>query len=543
MSFSAPFSRLCILCGDLIQDSYYCNECESKDWMLAEQSAVNETSSKSHRNAQRNKFTLASTSNQPLIIRQAVDGTVRDIEKLLLAKADVCETDSTGNTALHYAIVADNREVVKFLVTKFPNELLPKTSLTDNSVLHVACSEGQNETFQLLLNASGGEKLLQGNFEGILLSAFKGGNDEIIRQLIRKGGHEIIRRKPSPNRKSFLNLAIESDCSDSNIRAVLERSSKLALLNDHSCLILASRKGRLPLVRLFAAVDGGRVLKDDTIVFSAVIAAAELGHADIVRFLLPAALLLDNHIRLCARALYAASYKGHTAMLKVLREDLTPAQLAAALASDPTCLYAACQHGRTGAVRALLEWPAAGDLLLRPAEKERRRTCLHAACAGGHLPVVRVLLASQAAARLLTVADSDGSTALELACAGGRAAIAAAILDAPGGDGPLRIPAPDRPTCLDIACRRGCLDTVSLLLRHAGGAPAAELLRRSGPGGRTCLMTAAELGHTEVVELLSRAGGTELVARRDAAGWTAAGLALSAGRSKVAAAERAGRGR
>jgi serine/threonine-protein phosphatase 6 regulatory ankyrin repeat subunit A len=314
---------------------------------------------------------------------------------------------------------------------------------------------------------------------------------------------------------------MNSDVDDPPILAIIKDSNGLALLNDPLCLAMACFKGRLALVQSFAAVEGGAVLKTPAFRFG-IISAAQCGHSEIVRFLLSTALDRRDISEICAAVLLSACHSGHAAVLRALRESLPAAifdaALSAAVSDDnsESCLHVACSGGRDEVVRALLEHPAAADLLLLTAGNGW--TCLHAACAAGHLPVVSALLASAAApALLLATTARNGLTALELACASGHAAAAAAVLRAPGGDTPLREPAPGRWSCLDAAAAAGCETTVRLLLRHAGGAAAAALLCRVGPSGRTCLMLAAERGHAGVVDLLCREGGPALLDQGDAA--------------------------
>ena len=167
-------------------------------------------------------------------------------------------------------------------------------------------------------------------------------------------------------------------------------------------LILASLNGHLGTARrlLAAGVD---VNLSDEAGFTALLAACQSGHSDVVRCLLAQPGIGVSHAeRSGSTALHLACYYGHTEIVRALVAWRAPPSdgAAAAAAVDINCtnregftpLIAACQTGRLPAVECLL---AAPDIDVNLASTNGQ-SALIAAAHYGHYEIVERLLAKPA---------------------------------------------------------------------------------------------------------------------------------------------------
>ena len=104
-------------------------------------------------------------------------------------------------------------------------------------------------------------------------------------------------------------------------------------------------------------------------------------------------------------------------------------------------LHAACQHGQTAVVRALLLAGAKVDLMTEGA------TPLHVACQEGHVGVVHALLSEGAKGRPAHLLTTDGASPLHVACLKGNTE----VVHAPAIRGGQGRPADQRHWCVTPA--------------------------------------------------------------------------------------------
>ena len=161
-------------------------------------------------------------------------------------------------------------------------------------------------------------------------------------------------------------------------------------------------------------------------------------------------------------ALSYASERGHGVVVALLLEANASPGSPDRSGFGP--LHLAAQHGHKGAVRALLEAKAPPD-----AKDNQHATPLHFAARQGHADAAKLLLAHSASVGL--VGGERRTTALWQAVERGHSSVALLLLDA--GADPSAKDTAQHETSVHLAARGGDLDTMTAILRCAGGSVAA----------------------------------------------------------------------
>ena len=211
-------------------------------------------------------------------------------------------------------------------------------------------------------------------------------------------------------------------------------------------------------------------------------------------------------------ALMIAAENGHADVVKELLEKGANVNLENK--QGFTALILAAQEGHTGVVTELLTKGADVNKT-----NKRKMTALMLAAFEGHTGTVTKLLEKGADVHL---SDTDGFTALILAASNGVAAVVSALLEK-GADVNL---SDTNGTALMYAAREGHKDVVTELL--AKGADVDKATKE----GLTALMAAAENGHTAVVTKLLGAKGIN-VNKTTTDGWTALMAAAENGHKAI----------
>ncbi|KAJ1392373.1 ankyrin repeat-containing domain protein [Ochromonadaceae sp. CCMP2298] len=151
----------------------------------------------------------------------------------------------------------------------------------------------------------------------------------------------------------------------------------------------AAADGDIRAVRTLLSGSGGSVARLVNGIgrtgYTALLAATQLGHPDIVRVLLAKGADIDAKGKHGFAALYVASRRSHRAtdMVRLLLEKGADIEVK----DKSTPLHGASQEGNLDVVRLLLEKGAVAG-----AKDKAERTALHGASGEGHLEVVRLLL-------------------------------------------------------------------------------------------------------------------------------------------------------
>lgn len=183
------------------------------------------------------------------------------------------------------------------------------------------------------------------------------------------------------------------------------------------------------VLRAAAAGDAREVKKllkrNAPVVFPALIAGVQGGHADVVALL---AASPDINVNAClangCSPLFTSAAKGDDAVMRVLLTN--GALVDQRSASGATSLFIACQSGAVAVAETLLA--SGADAVLADGAGA---TPLYVACQNGHAAAVELLLCQREPAAVgLNVAKNTGATPLYVASQKGHAACAAALLTA-----------------------------------------------------------------------------------------------------------------
>ncbi|RLN93389.1 hypothetical protein BBJ28_00018572 [Nothophytophthora sp. Chile5] len=289
-----------------------------------------------------------------------------------------------------------------------------------------------------------------------------------------------------------------------------------ALSRDHwTALMAASEEGHTDVVELLlankASVD--TQLPNGA---TALCIACYYGQVGAARALLASGAAIELATDQGYTALMAASEKGHTDVVELLLANKASVDIQ--LPNGTTALYRACLYGQVGVVRTLLASGATIELV-----NNQGFTALMAASQNGHTDVVELLLANKAS---VDTQLPDGTTALCIACYYGQLGAARALVVSGAA---IELATDQSYTALMAASEKGHTDVMELLLANKasvdmqrpngdtalyiaclyGQVESVRALLASGAAielandqGFTALMTASEEGHTDVVELL-----------------------------------------
>ncbi|WP_163373120.1 ankyrin repeat domain-containing protein [Endozoicomonas acroporae] len=283
----------------------------------------------------------------------AENNSVRCLEALLGAGANINATDSKGLTALHFAAQNGYAESVKKLLD-WSSRLNIKNN-DGNTALHLAARQGKTEAIQKLLD-----------FDPSLAKE-KNNCGETAAHLAEMNGHK----------------------------------ETVKLLNIEA-LHLAVRQGDMEAIQTLLGFDLSLAKEKDNCGKTALQLAAMNGHTMAVKA------LLTSDRSLGIEALHAAASQGHTATVaKLLEIDRSLAKEKDRFGE--TALHKAAENGHTEAIQKLLEIESS-----LAKEKDRLgTTALHIAAFGGHTEAIQTLLEIESS--LAKEKDRDGDTALHIA--------------------------------------------------------------------------------------------------------------------------------
>jgi serine/threonine-protein phosphatase 6 regulatory ankyrin repeat subunit B len=233
-------------------------------------------------------------------------------------------------------------------------------------------------------------------------------------------------------------------------------------------------------------------------------AASDAGHLNVVKRLLEHGANLESRDSRDKTALHTASEAGHLDIVKWLLEH--GADLESTNYQDKTALYIASESGQLEILQFLLQNHAKPDSI---ATYENQRNALHIASINGHLEIVELLLKNNLDPN---VADRLEETALHHAAENGHSAVVKCLLD--NGS---KIDAGNwkKDTPLHLAASKlytGHVDVVEVLIQSFNHPPSrAEYINKPNEYKETGLHRTASAGgpdlhKVKVIELLIRSG-------------------------------------
>ena len=412
------------------------------------------------------------------------------------------DTDSTPDKDADSVLVEAARNGDATAVRVGLEKLAPDTDSTTVAfdAAHEACRGNHDECLTLLLPYI---ETTQMGF-GILLSECVHADHTACTEVLLQHWKSVCSNVAfvpleSKNSKSQLPRPCPAMWGDPVVCQVLiDAGAAIDTTDDFGCspLRLACGSGRLATVKMLVEAGVG-VADTHHQPCTCLMLAAYFGHIDIMRYLvsLPEAGLHDLDLK-DRTALHFATQEKHTGVVQVLLE--AGADIEEQDMQSRTPLHWSVVSGDIATVKMLVEAGAE----LRDIDFED--TCLMLAARNGHTDIVRYLVGLPGVDLEETI---NCETALLCACRENHPGVVGVLIDA-GAHITVRV---NRRTLLHFASMAGHLGTLEKLI-EAG----AKGVHDMDDEGYTCLMYAAQNGHTEIVRyLVGLPGGVNMEQRKD----------------------------
>ncbi len=406
------------------------------------------------------------------LLTAAAKGMTETIAILLRAGAVTDKADNNQETPLFKAAQNGNSMAVQALLEAGAD--VDKANTHGVTPVCIAAQEGHASVIQMLLNANADIDKTDHTGLPPLLRAASNGHATVV-LLLREAKPD----RPKPVEPSAMTgpRSFAKSISPKPLESKLEKSA----------LFLAARDNQYALVQtlLNNKANPDEAAPDDGL--TPLIAAARLGHAQIVKILIRAGADCNRAGKNEITPLSMAVWEGKESVVKIL--------LAADADTEQTCqgqtpLHIATIRGDDALVTLLLD---------AKADKNKRNsygeTPLIVAAGLGHLAVVKLLLEAQAD---IHATHSNGATALHVAAEGGHVGVLRYLL---AGGANINSVNKMGATSLYIAAQANKPDIVRILLDSR-----SEVDRGNTVDGATPLLIATQQGHTAVVRMLLKAG-------------------------------------
>ncbi|QPC64442.1 hypothetical protein HYE67_006673 [Fusarium culmorum] len=419
------------------------------------------------------------------------------VEKLLQCGADVGATWPDTHTCLHLAVWNEFDEIVKILLSHGADPSAQDDS--GRTPLHVASVKGNLRCCDYLIK--GGADLTKKEYQGmnaVHMACCKTGNSEVARLILQNGPDSMTVEQSSAGPP----LHFVCRTGDTEMAKVLI---------DHGC------------APSFTVVkpNGG----------TAVMLAAVQGHTDLVKLLLDhgadttlSTVTKDGGLTLLHLACMMEDSEG--LMKAILRPGIEDSMFMVD-SEGRTPLHFASYHGRTNAVKSILDYKHDNIRTMLDAKTTKLHTPLWRAARKGHTEVATVLL-DHGAAETLTMTDTNGKTALWIASRHGNTSIVKQLLSR-GAAETITAASADKDTPLWVASNYGHVDIVKLLLEHGAESTMAVV----DVNGETPLYAASRRGHLEIVKLLLDHGAESTIESIDVHHETALYAAADTGQVEI----------
>ena len=344
----------------------------------------------------------------PLLLAVNTDNNA--VASLLLeAGAELAQTDTRGNTAMHLASQRNNRKLVEYLLNHNNTALDPVNHL-GQTPLHVAIETLNPQIAGILINAGASLNRKDSRGNNLLHMICQRANPQYEKIL-----EVMLKRISDVNQRNFDNLTplhiAARQGSSGMLSLLVQAGAKVdARIADGSSALFFCRPELIEtLLKLGADID----LKNNA-GLSAFVQARLITDQPRIdafkktgRFGQPSPIVMLQHEPI---DIFAAAQNGHSQFEIILNKH--PEQLnAREIALGETLLHFASAGGQTTTVKLLLERGAVID-----ATNDFLRTPLHYAAIMGHFEVVKTLCAAKANIHAL---DARGTTPLHDAAAAG----------------------------------------------------------------------------------------------------------------------------
>ena len=350
------------------------------------------------------------------------------------------------------------------------------------SPLHWSCRSGALDVVKMLVEAGAGVCVTDNYGNTCLMCAAYHGYSETVRYLVDVDdtASKIMNHK-SDGHLSALFCAVRQNHADL-VKVLIDAGADIETRDKDSRtpLVLSCEKGNLPIVKMLVEA-GAEVRAIDKYGYACLVLAAVYGHTETVRFLVSLPDVDMSHVDKYGNTvvIYAAELT-HPGTMEVLIDAGADIEVKDNVGRSPLLLAR-----KLGVVEVLVR--AGADVCVTDDEGD---TCLMLAAHFGHTETVRALLCMPEVD--VNHSNNSGSTSLHRAVSQKHSDVVEVLIDA-GAD----IDAKEGGcTPLHWACAEPELEIVLMLVK--AGADVCEVDNKSN----TCLIIAADHGHTETVRYL-----------------------------------------
>ena len=464
-----------------------------------------------------------------------------------------CVDSFLGRTALYYACMSGNVDLVRILISEYGSDPMARDSEGDTP-LHVVARYGKEEVVRELVDKSKCPVDSVGNRgRTVLHHACCSDNIDLVRILISEYGRDPIAR----DIEGATPLHVAAVCGREEVVRELVDMYKCQVdsVSNHGRTVLhcTCQSGNVDLVRILISEYGSDPMARDSDGDTPLHVAALDGREEVVRELVDRNKCpVDSEGALGQTVLHKACHSGNVDLVRILISEYGSDPMARDSDRD-TPLHVAALGGREEVVRELV------DRHKCPVHSVGAlgRTVLHKACQSGNVDLVRILISEYGSDPMAR--DSNGDTPLHVAALCGREEVVRELVDR--HKCPVDSVGALGQAVLHFACGSGNVDLVRILISEYGSDPMArdsdgdtplhvaalggrdevvrELVDRHkcpvdsvGALGRTVLHKACNSGNVDLVRILISEYGSDPMAR-DSDGDTPLHVAALGGRDEV----------
>jgi len=426
---------------------------------------------------------LAAVDDQPMtpLMVAVRTGSAAWTRALLAAGADPDVRDPLGNTALHFAVSAENPELTTLLLNA--NASTSLRTAGGSTALHLATASGNVAITRALLDAGADRQMRgEGGWSASQLAARS--NDVRLRTLFGLQ-HEVpgtARNTASTLQRQLARAARDADAREIEALIKAGASPDQPDASGEPAVSLAVRAGHLAAVQQLM-----KHARESDVLPQAVLAAAGADQPEILQWLLTRQTQSSGEQNLHSAALLAAVGSDCAACIPPLLQAGADPDVSSP--GGDTALLLAVKKNHPASAIAL----AAESHQLDSADSNAR-TALWWAGKFGQTDVCQLLLQRGADLK----ADEDGLTVLHIAAVEDRAKVVKLL----AGRMDIDTATPSGNSALILAAGRGALAAANALLESG-----AELERRNN-SGNTALIVATQAQAFDVASMLISAGAS-----------------------------------
>lgn len=335
--------------------------------------------------------------------------------------ANVKAVTDYGGTALHlvaHGTLASKERlrVCQLLIDKGAD--VNQGTKDGTTPLYLAALKSNVAVFKLLLVSDANIKAVSLHGSSVLQAACKGGDVEIVAELLRRGAS--VTHKDDFG-LTALHTAARANLSAATSKLLLVHGADVDARDDDGAtpLYLAASMGHADVVQLLLDRGASIDAKDDEWVTALHVAAKE-GHDWVVEVLIKGGANVNARTDGGVTPLHMAVKSGSVKVCEVLR--LNRADLRAQSDDGETPLHIAARAGRGNVCLWLLDHGASVDAR----DTKRGSTALHVAARAGHVLVMQTLLLRGAGIDAMT---GDGLSPLHGASSAGQVAAVALLIN------------------------------------------------------------------------------------------------------------------